>query len=179
MPEKPNKLLPALYGGIVTGLISGIPFLNFVNCFCCAGVLFGGFLSVFFYTNDLSPSDPQLTSNDSLQLGALSGAFGAIVGTIVSAIIFFSIGNVAGEAMYDAIISIYESAGLLDQLPPGSLESMRDSMVEGGLSPLSIVISFIIDPLFGLLGGLIGYSVFKPKRPMVNIQPPMNPPSLT
>ncbi len=48
MPEKPSKLMPALYGGVIMGLISGIPFLNLVNCLCCAGVMLGGFMAVFF-----------------------------------------------------------------------------------------------------------------------------------
>lgn len=33
-------------------------------------------------------------------------------------------------------------------------------------------VNLIIDPLFGLLGGLIGYAVFKPKTPPVMPPPP-------
>ena len=46
MPEKPSKLMPALYGGIIIGLLSGIPFISLINCICCAGVIIGGFLAV-------------------------------------------------------------------------------------------------------------------------------------
>jgi len=163
MPEKPNKLMPALYGGIIMGVISGIPFLSFVNCLCCAGVMFGGFMAVFFYKKDLKPEHPPLTNNDGIALGALAGVFGAVVGTILSALLLFTIGNVAGEAMMKLVLGFYESMGILDQMPPEALEQMEQSMVDGGLSPMSVVISFIIDPLFGLIGGMIGYAVFKPK----------------
>ena len=33
----------------------------------------------------------------------------------------------------------------------------------------------VVDPLFGLLGGLIGYAVFKSKTPAVPPQPPLPP----
>jgi len=46
------------------GLISGIPFLNFVNCCCCAGVLFGGFMAVFFYSKELKAGMAPLESSD-------------------------------------------------------------------------------------------------------------------
>jgi hypothetical protein len=49
---------------------------------------------------------------------------------------------------------------------------MEQSMMEGGLSPVSVVTSFIIDPLFGMIGGLIGYAIFKPK-PATTPQPPV------
>ena len=165
MPEKPAKLMPALYGGIIIGVISGIPFLNFVNCLCCAGVLFGGFMAVFFYKNDLTPAMSPLVSGDGIQLGALAGIIGAVISLVISYILILAIGNVAGQAMYDMITSLYDSLGILDQIPPESLDQMQQSMMEGELSPMSIVMTLILYPLFGLLGGLIGYSVFKPKGP--------------
>ena len=172
MPERPGRLLPAIYGGIIMGVISSVPFLSFVNCLCCAGILFGGFMSVFFFKNDLKPDMTPLTSSDAVQLGALSGVFGAIVSNILGALIMFAVGNVAGEALYKSVIGLYDSLGLLNQLPPDTLEKMEEGMKHSGLSLFTIFFSFIIDPLFGLLGGLIGYTVFKPKPLVMNTQPP-------
>jgi hypothetical protein len=163
MPEKPSILMPALFGGIITGVLSGIPFLNFVNCICCAGVLLGGFMAVFFYNKDLVPQMPPLTSQDGLKLGALSGVFGAIIGTIISAALMAVVGNVAGQAMFDMIYNLYDSTGILDQMPPDAIDQMEQGMRDSGLSAMSIIGSLIIYPIFGLLGGLIGYSVYKPK----------------
>jgi len=177
MPEKPSKLLPALYGGIIMGAISGIPFLNFLNCFCCAGVLLGGLMSVFFYKNDLTPNSSPLTSADSLQLGLLAGVFGALVGTVIHALILATLGDMtSGMAM--SILRNFEGA-----IPPEALEQAERSMGESaGLGLLSLVttffVSIIIDPLFGLLGGLVGYSIFKPKPGAMNVPPP-NPPVQT
>lgn len=170
MNDKPNKLIPALYGGIVAGVISGLPFVSIINCFCCAGVMLGGVLAVFFYKKELPPAWP-LTSGDAVQLGVLSGVFTAIISTILSVIIFLSLGNVTGQALYDFLVE----SGIMDQLPPETLEQMEEGLLGADISPVSIVISFIIDPLFGLLGGLIGYAMFKSKGQMAPMVPPPPP----
>ena len=172
MPEKPSKLLPALYGGIVMAAISAIPFVSIINCFCCAGVMLGGFLAVFFYRKDLTPQTP-LTNSDALQLGALAGVFGAVIGTILSALIMAIFGNVSQQIILDIL------RGFEDSMPPGTMEQIEQSMAQSaGMGAMGLMIAFftsiIIDPLFGLLGGLIGYSVYKPKPGM---QPPMVPPT--
>lgn len=172
MPEKPSKLMPALYGGVIMGVISGIPFLNLVNCLCCAGVLLGGFMAVFFYQKDLTPGSAPLTNSDGLQLGALAGVFGALVGLVLTVVFHFALGAAAGEATGKIIMSMYDKLGILDKIPPEAVEQMQQSIREQALSPLTIIPSFIIDPLFGLIGGLIGYSVYKPKGPVANVQPP-------
>jgi hypothetical protein len=170
MPEKPNKLMPALYGGIIMGLISGIPLLSFVNCLCCAGVMFGGFMAVFFYKKQLPPDNQTFTNSDAIALGALAGVFGALIGNVLSGIILLAVGNVAGKLMFDAVMRLYDTLGILDKMPPEAVDQMQTGMIDKGLSISSIVISFVIDPLFGLLGGLIGYGILKPKD-----QPPAQP----
>jgi hypothetical protein len=172
MPEKPSKLMPALYGGIIMGAISGIPFVNLINCLCCAGVLFGGFMAVFFYKKDLTPNDPPLTNGDGLQLGVLAGVFGAVVGVLLTVIIHFAFGAASSEATGGIIMSLYDKLGILDKMPPEAVEQMQESMREQALSPVSIILTFVIDPLFGLLGGLIGYAVFKQKGPVAPAAPP-------
>ncbi len=169
MPEKPSKLMPAVYGGIVMGVLSGIPFLNFINCLCCAGVLLGGFLAVFFYNKDLAP-DMLLTNSDGLQLGALAGVVGAVVSTLISVLLILTIGNISGEAMYELVYGIYDSMGIINQMSPDQLDQL-DQMKASELSPFNIISAFIIYPLFGLLGGLIGYSVYKKKPTMTNTPP--------
>ncbi len=170
MPEKPNKLLPALYGGIIMGVISGIPFLNLLNCCCCAGVLLGGALAVFFYKNDLKEGMPPLTSGDAIELGAIAGVIGAVIGSILTAGFLAAVGNVSGEAIMGVL------QGFKDRMPPGTLEQMEEKIREGGFSIFQLVMSLVIDTVFGLLGGLIGYAIFKPKPQMLNTQPPAVPP---
>ena len=173
MPEKPSKLMPALYGGIIIGLLSGLPFISFINCLCCAGVIIGGFMAVFFYKKDLPPDAPPLTNNDALALGALAGLFGALFANIISAALMYTIGNVAAETMYEFIMMAYDKAGILENMPPEAIDQMKESMQQDTISPMAVVGSFITSPLFGLLGGLIGYAVYKPKDEKV--VPPTTP----
>ncbi|MDH3253165.1 MAG: hypothetical protein OEM41_10265 [Ignavibacteria bacterium] len=175
MNNRPDKLLPALYGGIIIGVISAVPFLNWVNCCCCAGVMLGGFLSVLFYKNDLPPS-VVLTNGDALQLGALAGLFGAVIGTGVNALFLSLLGNISGESLAEIL------HGFEGVIPPEAFDGLEEGILHADrIGPIAILWSFatslVIDPLFGLLGGLIGYSVFKPKQPP-QVSPPAPPPMI-
>jgi len=174
--EKPGKILPALYGGVITGATIGLPFLNLLNCFCCGGVLLGGLLSVFFYTRDLMPGMPSFESGEALQLGALSGVFGAVVGTFLQMVVLLSIGDFGREFLS----SIVYDGGIIDNLPPEIADALEEELGApesfsffGTLA--SLFVWLIIGPLFGLLGGLIGHVIFKPKSQLQG-GPPAAPP---
>jgi hypothetical protein len=172
MSAKPNKVLSALYGGLIMGVISGVPFLNFVNCCCCAGIMLGGFLAVFFYKNDIKPDMPPLSSSDALAVGALAGVFGAVVSSVLEGAVLLAFGNLTGKTIADLITEIYGRTGALDQLPPQALDQLH-ALEYMKFTPLMVVRAFILHPLFGLIGGLIGYAVFKPKQ--VSVLPPAAP----
>jgi hypothetical protein len=158
MREKPPKLLSALYGGIIMAFISAVPILNFLNCLCCAGVMLGGFFAVFFYKKDLLPDMEPLSSSDCLQLGALAGVFGAVIGGLLTAAVFAMFGNETARMIMEFLEPYRE------EMPPGALDELEQVLSGGGLSILSLIVGMIIDVIFGLLGGLIGYSILKPKQ---------------
>ncbi len=169
MPQKPSIVLPALYGGIIIAAISAIPGLNLLNCLCCAGVLLGGALSVFFYKKDLGPEQASLTSGTAIQLGALAGVFGAILGTAIAAAIMAAFGNVSREFVAHFLDRFR------DQMPPEAFDQAMRSLETGGLTIVTLVISLIIDTRFGLLGGLSGFAIWKPK-PGATLPPAPPPP---
>lgn len=171
MREKPSMLMPALYGGVIMAVIGAVPGLNLINCLCCAGILFGGFMAVFFYKKELMPDMPLLTSSDGMQLGALAGVFGGIVGGLLSFVIIQFVGNVGGEIMLKFMESFREN------MPPEAWDQMEQGIREGDLSIFNLVMALIFDVIFGLLGGLIGYSILKPKQQMMNVMPPNQPPT--
>jgi hypothetical protein len=170
MPPKPNKMLPALYGGIIMAFISAVPFLNLLNCLCCAGVMLGGFMAVFFYKNEIKEGMPPLESADALALGAIAGVFGAVIGTLLTWGLLAVVGNVAG----DALVNILKNT-VGDKMPPEALEQMERGMAESSIGFAQLIMALVIDTLFGLLGGLIGYQVFKPKVAPVMPPPPPAP----
>jgi hypothetical protein len=157
MHEKPDKIRPALFGGLTIAIISSVPILNFVNCFCCAGVILGGLLSVYFYNKSLtSLGDITLSYGDGIILGLMSGAFGAIVGTIFSSFI--------GTNLQQQIRKLMEYSS---DLPPefnDALDMLNQYQEGFALIVLGLLISLIINCLFGMLGGILGVSLFAKKK---------------
>ena len=174
MQPIPDKKIPALYGGIIMGLISAIPFLNIVNCLCCAGIMLGGFLAVMFYKNNFTPDTPPFTAGDCMAVGALAGVVGAFVDTILSLLFIALFGNVAQEF----ILNLIQNMNL--QIPEEVMRQIEESLREemGGFRIIkNFFLGLVINTLFGLLGGLIGYSIFKPKPSAPGGQPPLTPQS--
>jgi hypothetical protein len=171
MNQQPDKFGPAIYGGILMGLLSAIPYLNLVNCFCCAGILLGGFCAVFFYKSHFTPEMPPFTSGDCVMVGALAGLVGAVVGTVFAVGIHAAFGDVMNEFFRRALLD----SNL--ELPSQTRAQLEEMLADKPLTPLAVSVSFfittIMDVVFGLLGGLIGYGVFKPK---VQGMPPMPKP---
>ena len=158
--QKPDKFLPALYGGIIMGVIWTVPFLNFVNCLCCAGLLFGGFIAVFFYKSNFTPDTPPFTTGDCLAVGALAGVVGAVVATMLNQVFMVLFGNVFKEF----ILHFIEGMNL--DIPDEAMEEIRKRIEEVPTGIMSVfidlVFGLIVYPIFGLLGGLIGYAVWRP-----------------
>ena len=161
MNEQSDKLVPAMYGGILIGLLSSVPFVNLINCFCCAGVLLGGLCAVFIYKSHRTPEMPPLTSGDCVMVGALAGLFGAVIATA------FTVGIRAafGDVMIHFLRGVLLESNL--EIPAESRRQFEEMLVEQPLTPVNVAFSFfvatVLDVVFGLLGGLIGYTLFKPK----------------
>jgi hypothetical protein len=75
--RKPGMLAPALIGGAVAGVLSGLPFLN---CLCCCWVIGGAALASFLLAKD---SPVSLTPGDGAIVGALSGISAAVVDSLI------------------------------------------------------------------------------------------------
>jgi hypothetical protein len=168
MNKQSDKFIPALYGGIIMALVSSIPFLNLVNCLCCAGILLGGFLAVFFYKNNSAPGAPPLNAGDCMVVGLMAGIVGAIAGTVLDSMFTAMFGNV----MKDVIVKLLHdfNATLTDEQWRSIEESTRSKTGMFGFIT-DLFKNVILYAIFGLLGGLIGYSIYKPKQ-LVMMPPP-------
>ena len=170
MLEKPSKFRAAALAGTAMGVVSAIPGLSFINCCCCAGIIGGGILAVYLYKQEFREGMQPLESSDGLVLGILAGLIGAFIATVISLMIFFVFGAWETELVRSIAEKILESMEESGSLPPGSAEEIRD-MMEQALSESATVVgilsglimNLIIYPIFGLLGGLLGFTFFKPK----------------
>ena len=101
-----------------------------------------------------------LTSTDCVRLGALAGVIAAVAGTAISILVMLVFGNIAIESMMNIIHRMnVELPSNIEQLIE---DGMREKISLLG-AMFSLMINLFVDVLFSTLGGLIGWSVFKPK----------------
>jgi hypothetical protein len=146
-----NKLKPALLGGLVVGLLSAIPVVNYC---CCIWAIGGGLLAAMLY---IKSSQVPVGAGEGAILGGLAGVFGAIIYLIIGLPIAFLI----------------MGAGALE-------EQLTRTGVEIPLSgTLLIIASGLIGAVFlvvlSVLGGLLAVPIFeKRKGPSAPPPPPQN-----
>jgi hypothetical protein len=157
-----NKVKPALIGGVVLGLLSAIPFVNFVNLCCCLWAILGGMLAAHLYVKS---STTPASAGDGAIVGAIAGA----VGAVISLIIGIPLSIVSGAAMRGMLISLMERAN------PEQGEMFRRQMEATGESVAGAIVNGLIGAvllfIFAVIGGLIGVALFEKRKGM-----PMPPP---
>lgn len=146
-----NKLKPALLGGLIVGLLSGV--LSFVpiisNC-CCIWSIAGGVLAGFLYVKS---SPTPVSMGDGAMVGGLAGVVGGILFLIINLPI---------------TILIYGVAGMGNQF--------RQAGVNLPFSPvvvfiLSSLITAVILAVLATLGGILAVAIFE-KRKGDGLAPP-------
>lgn len=157
MEKTPSKLVPAIIGGCVMGVLSTVPFINLGNCICCMWLLLGGAIAAYFYSKELPPGS-EFPAGEGAIVGLLAGVFGALFGTFLS-YLFMAIGMAPGR---EILTSILESRGDISPDVRDLLKQLRD---QGDLSPLFVFIglfvSLIIDSIFGMIGGILGAAILR------------------
>jgi len=144
-----NKLKPALLGGLIVGLLSAIPVLNYC---CCIWGIGGGALAGFLY---IKSSPVPVKIGEGAVVGVLSGIIGAVLYFIIGVPIAYFISGANLE-------QTLRGAGV--QLPLG---------VSGLL--LFVVSGLIVGALLlvlSIIGGLISVPIFEKRK---DIPPPPPP----
>jgi hypothetical protein len=161
--QRPEYLVPALIAGAVAGVLSGIPF---VNCLCCLWIIGGAVLA----TSLLAKNTPcPLTAGDGAIVGALTGIVAAVIDSLMS---------IPLRAVNEAFVRRFmESlARFSDQMPAGWQDWVQRGTA-GGFSLagffLGLFVSAAIFAILGVLGGVIGVSLFGRKK--IPAPPPPSP----
>jgi hypothetical protein len=149
-----GRLQPALFGGLLIGVLSALPIVNAGNCCCCLWVLAGGMLAVHLRQQN-SPFG--ITSAEGALVGMLAGLVGGILGVLLSIPIDLMMGPF-NRRMLEWVMSAN---------PDISAET-RD-MFERGTGPaataIKLVFNVVTGVVFGGLGGLLGVALFKKDAP--------------
>lgn len=177
MLDKPSKQRPILFGGLVIAAVSSLPGLSLINCCCCAGIIFGGSLSTYLYQKEFRPEHPPMESSDALMVGLLAGLAGAAGATILTLLFALIAGPIEGEIvasfMERVLDQLVENGTIPSEVADDIMTQMQDSMdnaLSFGTMMTSFFFNIIIFPIFGMLGGIIGYGLFRPKNPPVTTQ---------
>jgi len=154
--QRPRMLMPALIGGMLSGVLTAIPF---VSCLCCLWVIGGGLLAAYLLSKD---SQDSLTTGDGAIVGVFAGIIGAVLNSIVS--IPFNAMMRNSETMRAILDRVSE---YVQDLPAGMEGLLESGPLSGTFSIawtlLSLVVSMVVFSAFSLLGGIIGVSIFKKK----------------
>ena len=147
-----NNTKAAVIGGVVAGVLSGIPVVG--GC-CFLWALAGGFLALFMYSKG-APGPIQMA--DAAKLGATAGVIGAII-SIVIGLPFFLLG-VGASAVANSDL---QNAGISTGI-----------MAASGVVGLILRAVFVV--AFAVLGAVIGAAVLGKKGGGAGTPPPPPPP---
>src|SRR4051812_36851955 len=101
MAPAPNKLQPALYGGIFIGVLSALPLINFANC-CCLWVIGGGVLATYL----LQQNHPYpVNAADGALTGLLAGLIGGVIGVLLAIPLELAMGPVQQRMLQRLVLS--------------------------------------------------------------------------
>jgi hypothetical protein len=151
-----KALTAAAIAGVVIGLVSGLPVLNFINCLLCAGIWGGGILAVWLYMRQSGATS--VTQQEGIMMGLVAG----IIGGLIAGVLGMLFSGASSAAIAEAMRS------QLETMPPeqaAQMAPMLDAMASGGLGVIGICVNVVISAIFGLIGGLIGAATIgKPKQ---------------
>ncbi len=173
MDQKPSKLVPVLIGAGAMTATAVVPFLNAINCLCCAGIMGGAVLGVYFYKKSFPEGMPFRTGD-----GAVVGTFSGIIAAFLTAVIETVQTSFSGDgANEDTLRQIEEAFDQASQQgsDPAVMDAVQQFVTSLLNSPLMLfavilLISLVAFTGFGALGGVIGGNIFKTK--IVDQPPP-------
>ncbi len=140
-----HLFIASLVGGLVSIVLVNTPFVNLINLLICAGFWIGPIAAVWLYRR----LDGTVTLRQAVITGLLAGAWHALFGLLLSPL------GLAG------------AGGVLNEMRPFvSAQDLPDieTALTGVGGMLFNLVGVAIDIAFGFLGGLIGGSIFGPRR---------------
>lgn len=159
-----NKLKPAIIGGVVVGLLSAIPFINWVNFCCCLWAILGGIVGSYVYVKN---SPVPARAGDGAVVGLLTGVIGAAIFIVVGIPLSIVLGSVVAGVF----------GGLIESIDPSQADQMRRQMEAAQTIVGAIVnglITAVLLVIFSTIGGLLGIPLFERRKVAPAPPPPQN-----
>jgi hypothetical protein len=170
--EKPSKLQPALVGGLILGLGSSIPVLDYGNFCCCLWALVASAIAVRM----LIKRSPQLpvSSGDGAAAGLLVGLVASAISLVISVPLRMLLWSNTVGAIRTMADSYSDPAGRI-----WMNEMVRIMEEHPVMLPfLSWFLLAIGSTAVAVVGGIIGVALFEKRKgqPVAPPPPPPQPP---
>ena len=158
---KPSFAQPALFGGLVVGVLSALPVISAGNLCCCLWVVGGGVAAAYVLQHNTAAP---VTPGDSALAGLLAGLVGACVHLVLSIPLTFVMAPMQREIMQ----RIVDSGGV----PPAFREYL--TQVTGPVVQLTLgfIFMLVVGSIFSTLGGLLGSLIFRKQAPPAPLDVP-------
>ena len=138
-------LKPAAIAGIVGGVLSAIPVVNFFNCVFCLWIQLAGAGAVWLYLKDHEGS---VSEGSAATIGAITGAIAGLVSGLLNLVL--------NALIWTAVTETMAQSGM--DLPPEFVGQATGQ----GLITLPIMI--VLYAAFAALGGFLGLTFLFPDR---------------
>lgn len=169
--ERPSMIQPALVGGVVLGVTSALPIIEWFNCACCILVIGSGALATYIYLRDYPTNIASMTYGDGGLLGLLTGLIGGLVWAAVEIpLSYFKMRFGMG---------LQDLAKIEDLLGDTSVPPLVEDLLTGGALSLGVLsftlfVQLVIAMIFASIGGVIGVALFR-SAASVDPRPPTAP----
>lgn len=137
-------------GGLVAAVLNSIPILNFINCFCCAGIMIGGAVALIYFDRSYETRE-YINPAIAVTVGITAGLFGAFISLGIDYIIYLNFGHWEIEFMYDLLEAMDEVPTVLEEMIIELEQEMQGGFIWGSL----LFRNLLLMPVFCLIGALI------------------------
>jgi hypothetical protein len=165
-----NRLRSAIIGGVIIGLLSGIPYVRLGNVICCLWVILGGAFAAYLYIKK-SPAPVNVGE------GALIGAIAGTIGMVVEIVVGLPLTILTGYPELKFLV------GLMERVDPAKAEAYRRQVEDLASFSFSkqffysvfswrTLLSLLLTIIFALIGGLIAVPLFEKRKDNAGPPPP-------
>lgn len=146
-----QKLINAgIYGGIIAALFNATPILNFVNCFCCAGIIAGGAVGMIVYDHT-QEEKVYFGTPTAVTVGLVTGIFGAFISLLFEWIFY----QVFGDWQLELVQKMMENMDEVPEYISETVREMEDAMSYGFMWASVLIRNLLVIPVFSLAGALL------------------------
>jgi len=157
--ENQRIIISGLLGGTLAAILNSVPVLNFINCFCCLGIMLGGALALIYFDRSLAIRE-YLNPAIAVTIGITSGIIGAFISLGIEWIMFVNFGHWELELLQKMIENMEDIPEYFEKI----LIELENELHAGFRWTAILFRNLILMPIFCLFGSLITRTILNKNR---------------